>query len=207
MSASTVHDETPDENATASPPRPVRWPRMRPRFTVELACSADQVMEVLRGGAALRGRALEARFSERHGLITIPEAERQFWSTQLGITVEDPVQGEDGRMGPARLLGVFSPHPEIWTSFVFAIGVLTASGIFAAMYSVVQLSMGQAPWCLLASLIAALAGGLVYTTTLVGQGLAADEMYRLRSYLDDCLEEAEARARRTPGTAGDSAQL
>ena len=56
-------------------------------------------------------------------------------------------------------------------------------------------------------LIAVLVGGLLYTSTLVGQGLAAGEMYALRSYLDDRLEEAEAAAAREPATPRDSAQL
>ncbi len=43
--------------------------------------------------------------------------------------------------------------------------------------------------------------------TLVGQGLAAPEMYELRSYLDDRLEEAEAKAGQAPVTVRESAQL
>jgi hypothetical protein len=67
--------------------------------------------------------------------------------------------------------------------------------------------MGQAPWALVASLVAALVAGLVYTSTLVGQGLAASEMYTLRSFFDDRLAEAEKDARREPRTARASAQL
>jgi len=145
--------------------------------------------------------------SERHAVLMVPEAERQFWSTQLGLEVED-ASGSGGRSGPStRVLGVFSPQPEIWTAFVFAIGTLSAVAVFGAMYAVVQLTMGEVPTCLLASVIAVLAGGLVYTSTLVGQGLTADEMYRLRSFLDDCLDDARRHARRAPATARESAQL
>jgi len=186
--------------------RTVAWPKMRPRFVVEVDCSAEHVMEALRAGLAQAVGEVDGRFSERHGVLEVPADESRFWSTELGITVED-AGPQAGVAPPTRVFGVFSPHPEIWTGFVFAIGTLSAVGVFGTMYAVVQLSMGHAPWCLLASLIAALAGGLVYTTTLVGQGLAADEMYRIRSFLDDCLEQAEARAKREPATARESAQL
>jgi len=180
---------------------------MRPRFIVEVSCRAGHVMEALRDGIAPSEERIEGHFSERHGVLTIPEGERQFWSTQLGLTVEDARLDGDGAQRPTRVLGVFSPHPEVWTAYVFAIGTLTAISIFGVMYAVVQLTMGHAPWALLVSLIALLIGGLLYTSTLVGQGLAAGEMYELRSYLDARLDEAQARGQREPSTALDSAQL
>jgi len=123
------------------------------------------------------------------------------------LTVEDAREGPDGRRRSTRVLGVFSPHPEVWTAFVFAIGTLTVLGVFGAMVAIVQLTMGYAPWALLVPVFALLVAALLYTTTLVGQGLAADEMYRIRSRLDDCLEQAEDRGRREPVTARESAQL
>jgi len=180
---------------------------MRPRFTVELDCSADHVMDALRSDESNEERGVEGTFSERHGVLTLPDAERQFWSTQLGITIEDPRTGPDGRPRPTRALGVFSPQPEIWTAYVFAVGILMLIGACGLMFAVVQLTLGHAPWGLVASLIAVLVGALVYTSTLVGQGLAAAEMYKLRSYLDDRLDEAEAEARQAPQTARESAQL
>lgn len=160
-------------------------------------------MEALRAAASKPDAPVEADLAPRHGEFTVPEAELAFWSTHLGLTVEE--RGDDWRT--ARVLGIFSPHPEIWTAYVFTIGFLLVAAVFGVMVAVVQLAMGDTPWALVVSLIAALVGGLVYTTTLVGQGLAADEMYRLRSFLDDCLEHAEERARREPATATDSALL
>jgi hypothetical protein len=180
---------------------------MRPRFAVEVGCSADHVMSALRSRGERNERGIEGRFTERHGVLTVAEAERQFWSTQLGLTIRDAEQGADGAEVPTQVFGVFSPSPEIWTAFVFMIGVLTAIGVFGTMYGLVQITMGHTPWGLLAPLLAALVGGLVYTSTLVGQGLAAGEMYELRSHLDDCVADAEALARQTPSTAEESAQL
>jgi len=187
--------------------RPVNWPRMRPRITAEVACSADHVMEALTRGTERIDRAVEGKFSQRHGVLTVPEADRQFWSTQLGITVEDARTDDDGVAVPTRILAVFSPHPEIWTAFVFAIGTLSVIGIFGIMYAIVQLTMGQTPWALLAPVLAVPLCGLVYTSTLVGQGLAADEMYVLRTHLDECLAEAQTRSRQSPETSSESAQL
>jgi len=187
--------------------RTANWPRMRPRFVLELGCSADQVMTALRDDAALCDHGVEGQFSARHGVLALPETDRQFWSTQLGLTIQDAERGAGGQTRPTRLLGVFSPRPEIWTVYVFAIGVLAAIAVFGVMWAIVQVTLGHWPTALLASLIATLLGALLYTSTLVGQGLAAGEMYLLRSYLDDRIEEAETRSDSDPATALDSARL
>ena len=171
--------------------RPFNWPRMRPRFILELSCRADEVMKSLRAGAEQNTRGIEGSFSARHGVLTLPEAELHFWSTQLGLTIEDAQTSVDGTETPTRVLGVFSPHPEIWTAYVFAMGVLAALGAFGPAVAVVQITMGYAPWGLLASLLAVLVGAVIYLSTLVGQSLALGEMYELRSYLDERLNEAQ----------------
>jgi hypothetical protein len=139
--------------------------------------------------------------------MTLPEEERRFWSTYLNVTVEDarvdPV--EDHR--PTRVLGVFQPQPEIWTAYIFAIGILLLIGVFGLVVAIVQLTMGLAAWGLLASLLSSLVGGLVYTSTLVGQGLALGEMYHLRRRLDDYLDDARKAGECAPATAVDSALL
>jgi hypothetical protein len=188
--------------------RPItaNWPKMRPRFVVEVPCAARHVMAALRDALAQPELEIEGELSERHGVLHVPEVDRRFWSTQLGLTIEDRAATNDVR-ATTRVLGIFSPHPEIWTGFVFAIGTLVGVAVFGTMYAIVQMAMGDPPWALLAPLIATLLGGLVYTSTLVGQGLAAGEMYLLRSHLDDCLEEARTRAAREPRSASEGAQL
>jgi hypothetical protein len=182
-------------------------PRMRPRFILEVACSVEDMMESLRRRIDDNAHGVQGSFSERHGVLMIPEQERRFWSPQLGVTIEDRSRQIETGEAPTRVLGIFSPHPDIWTAFVFTLGILISIGVFGSMWAIVQLSLSRPPWALLAPLAAALLGGLVYAATLVGQGLGSDETYRLRSYLDECIGDAEARAALEPRTARDSAQL
>lgn len=186
---------------------PATWPRMRPRFIVELDCTADRVMDALREGAARDADLIEGKFSERNAVMTLPEVALRFWSTRLGITVDDPRDPTGDGVGPTRVLGIFEPRPDIWLVFVFAIGILLLIGVFGVMVAIVQLTMGHSPWGLFASLLAALVGGLVYLSTLVGQSLALGEMYHLRRRLDDYLDDAREADEAEPRTAADSAQL
>lgn len=184
----------PRSNAVRErPQRPFQWPRMRPRFILELDCSADTVMEALRSEELPDEHGIAVRYSERHGILTVCEEEQQFWSTELGLTIEDAGPAPDGTPRATRVLGVFSPHPEIWTGYVFTVGVLGVIGAFSSMWAIVQWSLGRTPWAALIPPAAVLLAVLVYLSTLVGQGLALNEMYRLRSYLDERLKAAGAR--------------
>jgi hypothetical protein len=187
--------------------QPATWPRMRPRFILELNCDADPVMDALRAGVARDEKLIEGKFSERHAVLTLPEADLRFWSTHLGIEVEAVCATSSDGPALTRVLGIFQPRPEIWTAYVFAIGILVLIGVFGVMVAVVQITLGYGPWGLLASLFAAPIGGLVYTSTLVGQGLALGEMYHLRRRLDDYLDDARTASQREPRTAASSAQL
>ena len=102
---------------------------MRPRFVIDVACSADEVMSALRSGAG----DVDASFSERRGVLSIPEARCHFWSPQLGLTIQDGSEA-----GATEVLGIFSPQPEIWTGFVFAIPALTDQSFAPVSTSMAQ---------------------------------------------------------------------
>ena len=92
--------------------RTMRWPKMRPRFVLEVSCRADHVMAALHAASVDADRVVETDVSGRHGVLTVPESEQAFWSTQLGLTVEDAHTGPEGAWQSTRVLGIFSPHPD-----------------------------------------------------------------------------------------------
>lgn len=178
-------------------------PRMRPRFAVDVESSIDDVMTALRERAEGNAQGVRVKCTRCHGVLDFPKEQRDFWSPQLSLTVE-AVGGNDGR---TRVVGHFSPHPHIWQAFVFIYATLFAAGFFSMMFGFAELAMGRTPWALLGPVIAAALAAFVYGATFIGQGLGAEEMYRLRAYLDGCVEDARARYRARPATAAESAQL
>jgi len=178
-------------------------PRMRPRFAVEVNSSVEDVMSALRGRAEGNPQGVRVECTRRHGVLDFPKSRRHFWSPQLALTVEAVGEG-DGR---TRVVGHFSPHPHIWQAFVFVYGTLFAAGFFSMMFGFAELAMGRTPWALLGPVVTVALAAFVYGATLIGQGLGAEEMYRLRAYLDGCVEEAQERYRVRPATAAESAQL
>jgi hypothetical protein len=183
-------------------------PRMRPSFSVGVACNADDLMDVMRRHLALRAGEVEGDFSARNGVLRVPPPKRRFWTPYLDLTIEDldPQTSGPDPIG-SKLWGTFSPRPEIWTAFVFAIGTLVVVSIFASVFGIAQLVLAQPPFALLVPVAAFVLAVLTYVSALVGQGLSIAEMYRLRSFVDDCLREVEEKTVRRPRTARDSSQL
>ncbi len=175
-------------------------PRMRPSFTLEVACRGEDAMQILGARLAANPHGVEGSFSRRHGVLCMPEANRRFWSPCLDLTIEEIATSLHGRSPLVRVWGTFSPRPEIWTSFVFAIGTLAIAAFAGLFFGIAQILSGHPPWAwvwgvpLLAPVLAA---GL-YVSALVGQGLAADDMHRMRAYVEACLGEAGELARLGP---------
>lgn len=181
----------------------VSRPRQRPRFSVELACRVDDVMDALRERIDGGVPDVVGAFSRRHGVLKIPLEHRRFWSPELSLTVE-PVDEATER---TRVRGRFAPHPQIWTGFVFVYLTLFLIGLSGLVYGLAQLTLERTPVALWVPLASLGLSAFVYGATFIGQGLGAEEMYQLRGTLDGCLEAAEARGRRRPKTSFDSARL
>lgn len=154
---------------------PPARPSPRPRFTLvsPLAPSALRVRvnALVRSSERLRGLALDHRIE-----LAIDGDEHSFWSPQLVVHVTP-------RDGGSRLDARFGPDPHVWAMYLLAYGALLVVTFFATIVGVVQWSLDQPPIALAVAPAAAVAAGLVYGASFVGQGLASDQMYFLRATL------------------------
>jgi hypothetical protein len=160
---------------------------------------------------------VEGTFSQKNGVLCMAEANRRFWSPCLDLTIDDASEdsSEDdeesatpadasqpsGVVTPCEIVkvwGTFSPRPEIWTSFVFAIGTLIILAFLSLMFAIAQLMIGHPPWALLIPLVSLLVAAGIYASALTGQGLSGDDMYKMRAYVDSCLADAQEACERRP---------
>jgi len=180
--------------------------KMRPRFAIEVSCDAETVVQSLRERIGKTDPALAGHFHDSHCVLQIPESRRYFYSPELDLTFE-PVESDGAWPQAVRVRCLFAPRPSVWTGFIFVYVVLALIGLAGALFGIAQLFLGELPWSLLVPVAAMALTGAVFSSTFIGQGLAASQMYELRRYLDECLESAEARARANPQTPLDSAKL
>lgn len=168
-------------------------PRMRPRFEVALDVPGDAVLASLRRQLAAPRARVEGAVLTRQAEITTHHEHAHFWSPALSVEVE---RDDDGR---TFLRGRFAPSPNVWILFMGIYGLLTMGGIAGLMYGVSQWMVGEAPWALVGVPVSLGLIAFTYGAAFIGQGLGAEEMYVLRSFVDDAVESA--RGRQVPADA------
>ncbi len=157
-------------------------PRARPRFTLSLTSSPEQVVERVRAKLA-EDPKVEGSLFRRGLLLTVKPAHRHFWSPHLDVHLEDA----DG--GGTTLSAIFAPHPQIWTGFVAVQLLFGLLSVGAGVWVTSALMLGNDLWLPLGLLAAMLfGGGFSYGAAYVGQGLGSEQMYELRSFLDDAVK-------------------
>ena len=189
-------------------------PRMRPSFVANARCRSEDAVAVLRKRLEENSQAVEGSFSRKNGVLRVCRENQRFWSPCLDLTIDDASSDSPPSMPPARddydegskvkIWGTFSPRPEIWTGFVFAIGTALVISLLSVIFGTAQFMLGEAPWALLVPPAALLIMAAIYASALVGQGLSGDDIYSIRAYVDMCLREAEEISRRRPPLDADS---
>jgi hypothetical protein len=174
----------------------MRQRAFRPGFdhTVEAPLgdvSRDLTTLTVGADAALCGNCLD-----RHFQLTVPGAERHFWSPWLHLELEVHRSEVDVDPALARrtyVRGYFTPAPALWTGFMLAHSALWLLVFFAGMWGLVQWwYLDQRPvaaWvagvCLLFSL------GL-YLAARSGQRLARQQMQDLHGLVEAVLRRSGA---------------
>jgi len=156
-------------------------PHTRPRFEINIPMSPDDVGARVRAALDQGEGRVRGSVYKRVVQLAVVEGEIHFWSPHLDVSLLD---NEDGT---TQLFGRFAPRPQVWTGFVAAQAVCWFLCIGALMWGSSEAMLGKASvgWWLAA--LFALLGGVVYLTAYVGQSLGQEQMFGLRSFLDDAL--------------------
>ena len=177
--------------------------RMRPRFSLDVACDAELLVRLLEDRIETHDVPLEGSFHARHCVLRVPREQRALWSPELDLIFEPAPDDEPG----VHVRCVFGPRPAVFTGFAFAYAVLGAFGVLGALFGLGQLPLDQPPWGFAVTAGALVAISAVYASSFMGQGLALAQMYEQRRYLAESIEAAEQQAHARPTTAFDSARL
>jgi len=175
---------------------------MRPRFKLQLPYAAEVLLDRMTQRLACGRCPCRLTVVGRHVEVDVHDRIRHFWSPRLSLELEP------GEVASETVLrGLFGPNANVWTLFMAAYAVAGLSALFAGMFGLAQLGIGESPWGLALAAGAALAGLLPYAGSLLGQRLAADQMELLRCFLLASLGEPHERAKLDVcSTAGEPSQ-
>jgi len=168
-------------------------PRMRPLFVVPLRVEGPAVLDTVRQRLRVADARVEGVVLQSQAELTTRRKEAHFWSPYLSVEF---TQKPDASW---VLHGRFAPEPNVWILFMGLYGILGMGALGGVMFGLSELLVGERPYGLWAGAAFVALMGFTYGAAFIGQGLGAEEMYRLRSFVDDCVEAAE----RIEGPAND----
>lgn len=160
-------------------------PRARPGFSFAVGLAPDAAIARVRRHLAAAGGVVTGKVLPRTVILTIVAPRRHFWTPDLDLQFSERADGG------TDLHGTFAPDTRLWMTFVATQILFGTLALGLAIYVFSLWSLGQrftTPALALAG--ALVGGGLSYGTAYIGQGLGSEQMYELRSFLDDALRDA-----------------
>ncbi len=157
-------------------------PEIRPTFEIATDLSPAEVMNRLRhviSGPEARATGCTAT---HHAELYVSEAARRAWSPWLSLELEPQARG-------CRVRGRFSPHPHVWTLYMFCWFALGFAVLVGASWGYAQWATDVHPWALLSLPVATLAAAGLVVVSLVGQRLGRYQMVDLRQVVFDVLSD------------------
>ncbi len=161
--------------------------QLRPTFQLKTDLGEEELIRRVQNAFSRRSdaassTAFQGQFTGNHAMISFVESKRHFWSPwmHLEFRSEDQQRVISGR---------FSPHPSIWTGFMFSFLAIACLTLFSAMFGVSQQLSGEAPWAYCAIPIGLLVAALLWFVSKTGQKLAQVEMEEMRSQIEACLKD------------------
>jgi uncharacterized membrane protein YedE/YeeE len=171
----------------------------RPSFALDLQVPSGQLVDQIASGLSsmplqLRrtrvpgGGDSEPTRRDRDQLVITVLPEARHFSPWLTIEI-------DPRGDGAHVSATFSPHPSVWTGYMFGYLALGIVLLFSLLFAAAVVMMdGGMPWSLWVA-GGAVAGMLaMWWASVLGQRLAAAQMDELRGALTHAIEQATPRA-------------
>jgi hypothetical protein len=154
-------------------------PRVRPRFEVETALDADSIMERLRQRLPDCPHCTGVSVG-RHAELFVPERARRVWSPWLSVTADDHDAG-------SLVRGRFSPHPNVWTFYLFLAFGIGFALLVGTTWGYAQWATDRTPWAFISIPIVLVSGSLLFLASQVGQKLGGSQMEDLRKALEELI--------------------
>ena len=167
----------------------MKRPRMRPTFEIELEISADELLSRMRARLARKDCPAEGNVLRSGAELSTCERDIHFWSPHLSVEIRER---EDGSH---YVHGRFGPNPGLWMLFMTVYATIGLFGVLAAMFGISQSILHEPPWAFAGVPLSVFLGAFTYGAVFIGQGLGAEEMYMLRSFVDHCIEAPPDSAR------------
>lgn len=166
------------ESWTSRPVAVVSGPRLRPKFSMEVGRTSERVIDDFRAAlhrpdapvvGKIRGVAIQ---------LNLPADELTTWSPSMELAVEPSPQG-------STLYARIGPQQHVWMTFTFVHLFILLVWFSGLMWGLSQWFTNQSPWALWSVPAGLFLNAFVAGAAFIGQGLGAEQIHKLRSFVDE----------------------
>ncbi len=157
--------------------------RLRPTFSIPFQISEGELFEQLQAEIDRQAESVKGQFKRGHGMISINDSKRHFWSPWLHLHVVPPIDDQS-----PELFGRFSPHPSIWTAVMFSYLALCVIVFFLCVIGMSQFLANEYPWGFWGIPLCLVIAVVIWIVSQAGQRLAHDEMVMLKQMVESAVE-------------------
>ncbi len=158
--------------------------RVRPEFWTPLICDQEPFFAALGDQLVDAESECSGQTFGDYAILRVRAEKRRFWSPTLHLQYV----AADAASPEPRLHGRFSPSSPVWTMFVAVYISLAVLACIGLSWGLAQWTLEETPWALALFPLAIALAGFTYGAAFIGQGLGAEEMYQLRSFVDHTIE-------------------
>jgi hypothetical protein len=126
---------------------------------------------------------LDGQVARDHALVSFVESHRHFWSPWLHLELR---KSDSSR----QIYGRFSPHPSIWTGFMFSYLALAVTAFFACIFGLAQTLAGESAWAFWVMPACAVIAVLLWIAARTGQRLAHQQMVELTELVQEWITDS-----------------
>jgi len=162
----------------------VSFSSIQPHFSILVDSANHQsVLSKIKKIIEKQPDKFEGQFTVEHALFSFNKRQRHFWSPWLHLEIR-------GKEATPELYGWFTPHPSVWTAFVFAYLVVGCLASLALITGLTQQLLKMNAWGYYGIPVMAVAAVVLWIVSRTGQKLAAEEMIQLKDFASKCVEES-----------------
>ncbi len=153
----------------------------RPRFSIEIPFGKEEMYARFKEILNDESKTYQGIINSDRAIIHLKKDLDQYWHPQLTLRIEK----EEGK---TYLNGLFGPHPNIWTFFVFLYGFGFSIIFFIGFYGVVELVMGQPSFYIWFNILGLFIILFTYIASKIGQKYSKEHTKSMIKFVEKSLQ-------------------
>jgi len=160
-----------------------RSTQIRPKYRITTELSPNMIVDEVKL-LLDKSDKVDGRIVDNNVYLKLPVEELHYWSPEFQVKIkkEDKV---------TSIRGIAGPNPKVWATFMVFYGLAIMLLIFGGSLGISQWMLDIESIWIWSVPVSIILYAIIFVAAKYGQRLGADQLIRLRDFLDKAIESAE----------------